>query len=108
MFWMSVHPVTLLLFVITLVISWKTKRKKNVLIALGGYIVILLVTASFFLPELIELTSAPYSDTIDASLQLRANRWVVLSLIRLGVLIVLGMNLLLGLTKTEQHAVGAK
>src|SRR5688572_415485 len=101
MFWMFVHPVTLLLFVITLVISWKTNRRRHLLIAIGGYVVILLATFSFFVPELLELTGTPYSHTVDASLQSRASRWVTLSLIRLAVLIVLAMNLLLGLTKPE-------
>jgi hypothetical protein len=101
LFWMFVHPVTLLLFVITLFFSWKSNRKNHVLIAMGGYIVILLATFSFFVPELLELIGTPYSDTVDASLQFRANRWVALSLVRLGVLMVLAMNLLLGLTKAE-------
>jgi len=100
-FWMSVHPVTLLLFVITLIVSWKTARRKNILIAMGGYVIILLTTFSFFVPELIALTGTPYSDTVDASLQTRGSRWITLSLIRLVVLLVLTMTLLLGLTKEE-------
>lgn len=108
MFWMLVHPVTLLLFVITLAVSWNTNRRKNVLIAMGGYVVILLVTFSFFVPELLELTGTPYSDTVDASLQSRASRWTTLSLIRLGLLIVLAMNLLVGLTKAEKLGSNAK
>src|SRR5687768_7076840 len=51
-FWKSVHPVTLLLFVITLVVSWKTNRRKHVLVAVGGYVVILLTTFVYFVPEL--------------------------------------------------------
>lgn len=101
MFWMPVHPITLLLFVITLVVSWKTVRRKNILIAMGGYVIILLTTFLFFVPELIELTGTPYSDTIDESLQSRGSRWIALSLVRLAVLIVLAMILLLGLTKAE-------
>jgi hypothetical protein len=102
LFWMFVHPVTLLLFVITLVVSWKTDRRKHVLITLVGYVIILLATFSFFVPELLELTGATYSDTVDASLQSRGSRWITLSLVRAGVLIVLAINLLLGLTKTEK------
>jgi hypothetical protein len=101
LFWMFVHPVTLLLFVITLVVSWKTDRRKHVLTTLVGYVIILLATFLFFVPELLELTGAPYSDTVDASLQSRGSRWITLSLIRAGILIVLAINLLLGLTKSE-------
>lgn len=102
LFWMFVHPVTLLLFVITLVVSWKTDRRKHVLVTLVGYVIILLATFSFFVPELLELTGATYSNTVDASLQSRGSRWITLSLIRAGVLIVLAINLLLGLTKAEK------
>jgi hypothetical protein len=104
MFWMSVHPVTLLLFVITLAVSWKTTRRKHVLIAMGGYVIVLLTTFTFFVPELVELTGTPYSDTVDASLQARGSRWITLSLIRGGVLIALAMVLLLGLTERDQNA----
>ncbi len=101
-FWMPVHPVTLLLFVITLFLSWKTDRKKNVLIVFGGYAFVLLVTFIYFVPELIDLTGTPYSDTIDESLQTRGDRWVALSLVRMAFLIVLALILLLGLTKGEK------
>lgn len=103
MFWIPVHPITLLLLVVTLVLSWKTRRRKNVLIPLAGYVVILLTTFTFFVPELMDLTGTPYSDTIDASLQSRGSRWIMLSLVRLAVLIVLAMALLLGLAKGEER-----
>ena len=99
MFWMPVHPVTLLLLVVTLVFTWKTERKKNVLITVAGYVAILLITFTFFVPELIDLTGTPYSDTADQSLQVRGSRWITLSLIRAGVLICLAITLLTGLTK---------
>ena len=105
---MSVHPVTLLLFVITLVVSWKTARKKPVLIAMTGYIIILIITSIYFVPELMELTGAPYNDSIDASLQFRGSRWITLSLIRAAILILLAVNLLLGLTKAETRIADAK
>lgn len=100
-FWMPVHPVTLLLLVITLVVSWKTKRRKHLLITMAGYVLILLATFSFFVPELLELTGTAYSDTVDPSLQARGSRWITLSLVRGGILIVLAINLLLGLTERE-------
>ena len=101
LFWMFIHPVTILLLVMTLIVSWKTNRRKPVLITMTGYIIILLATFSFFVPELLELTGTPYSDTVDPSLQVRGSRWITLSLVRAGVLIVLAINLLLGLTERE-------
>jgi hypothetical protein len=101
-FWQSVHPVTLLLFVITLILNWRASRRKNVLIALVGYVFILIATFIYFVPELLELTGTPYSDTVDPSLQDRGSLWITLSLVRGGILIILAFNLLLGLTESEK------
>jgi uncharacterized membrane protein len=101
-FWQSVHPVTLLLFVITLILNWRASRRKNMLIALVGYVLILIATFIYFVPELLELTGTPYSDTVDRSLQERGSLWITLSLVRGGILIILAFNLLLGLTESEK------
>lgn len=101
-FWTSIHPVTLLLMVITLIVSWKTARRKNLLITMTGYVIILLATFVYFVPELLELIGTPYQDTVDPSLQSRGSLWETLSLIRAGVLIVLAIVMFLGLTKGER------
>lgn len=101
-FWQSIHPVTLLLFIITLVFSWRTYRRRVILITLAGYIGILIATFIYFVPELLELTGTPFSDTVDTSLQERGNLWITLSLVRGGILIILAINLLLGLTERKQ------
>ena len=71
------------------------------LIALVGYVFILIATFIYFVPELLELTGTPYSNTVNPSLQERASLWETLSLVRGGILIVLALNLLLGLTEPE-------
>ncbi len=101
-FWMAIHPVTLVFMTITLILNWKTTRRKNVLIPMAGYVIILLTTFTFFVPELLDLTGTPYSDTVDPSLQSRGSRWVTLSLVRGGTLIVLAIILLLGLAKSDK------
>ena len=106
-FWTSIHPVTLLLMVITLIFTWKTARRKNLLITMTGYVIVLLATFSYFVPELLDLISSPYQDTVDPSLQSRGSLWITLSLLRAGVLIVLAIVLLLGLAKSEKVS-GAK
>jgi hypothetical protein len=100
-FWQSIHPITLLLFAITLIFCWRTHRRKFILIALTGYVLILAATFIYFVPELLDLTGTPYTDTVDPSLQSRGSLWINLSLVRGGVLIVLAINLLLGLTERE-------
>jgi hypothetical protein len=102
-FWIPIHPITLILFAITLTMSWKTQRRKHVLIPMAGYVLILATTFTFFVPELIDLTGTPYSNTVDASRSERADRWVTLSLIRGGVLFVMAFVLSMGLTKPEHN-----
>jgi hypothetical protein len=97
-FWQSVHPVTLILFIGTLIASWKSERRKYVLVPLVAYILILVATFSFFVPELLSLMATPYSDTIDEGLTHRANTWVNLSLARMVILFAAAVLLYMGLT----------
>lgn len=101
LFWMTIHPVTLLFFIVALVMHWRTPRKKNLLITFLSYVLILAITSVYFVPELIDITSTAYSTTPDASLTERAKLWEVLSIVRLFVLIVLAIILFLGLTKSK-------
>ncbi len=101
LFWMIIHPVNLVLFILTMVIHWRTARRKNLLIVFGTYILILVITSIYFVPELISITSAEYSTAADANLTERATMWETLSLVRLGVLVVLALLLLMGLTKSR-------
>jgi len=101
-FWKPIHPVTLLLFIATLASCWKSARKINVLAAFVGYFLVLVITAIYFVPELIAITTSVYSDQIDLGLAERASRWENLSLIRLSFLVILSMILFFGLTKSKQ------
>ena len=99
LFWMIIHPVNIILFVTTLIIHWKTKRIKNVAITLVAYCMILAITAVYFVPELLSITSTAFSSATDDDLTSRAALWEVLSLARLGVLMVLSIILFTGLSK---------
>ena len=98
-FWKMIHPITLLLFIATLIAFWKSVRRKNILVALVGYVAILAVTTVYFVPELLSIIESPYSDQPDAGLTARAQMWVTLSLVRLAVLVFLSVSLFLGLAK---------
>lgn len=100
-FWSAIHPVTLLLFVLNLIWSCKSPRRKHLLIPLVGYVLLLAATAVYFVPELLDLTGTEYADRIDADLVARGTRWEYLSLVRLIVLIGLAFVLFLGLTKAR-------
>jgi len=101
-FWIPIHPITMLLFLATLIVSWKTERKNAVATAFIGYLVVIAVTAIYFVPELIAITTTPYLDVIDSDLMNRAQMWESLSLLRLGVLIILSLTLFLGLAKSKE------
>jgi len=101
-FWMTIHPVTLVLFIITLILHWRTERKKTVLIAFSIYAAILVVTSIYFVPELMRIVNTPYSDTIDADLQKNAALWVNLSLVRLVIGLGACFLMISGLTRPEK------
>jgi hypothetical protein len=101
-FWMPIHPVCLVLFLINLVVFWKTDRRKALLIPFAGYFVVLIITAIFFVPELLAITGTPFAETTDAALTKRANLWEILSIIRMIFLIGLALVLFSGLTQSGE------
>lgn len=101
LFWMIIHPVNLVLFTLTLLFHWRSGRRKNIIIVLASYIVILITTALFFVPELISITNAPFSQTPDPELVQRAALWETLSIIRMAILAILAIILFTGLTKAN-------
>ena len=98
-FWAKIHPVTLLLFVVVAVLTWRTPRRLHVLVPLLGYIVILAVTSTYFVPELLAINATPYRDAVDPELLARSLRWERLSLVRLFVAVPLVLYLVVGLAK---------
>lgn len=99
LFWKIIHPVNLVFFALTLIFHWRSDRRKNVVIVLSSYILILIITAIYFVPELISITTTAFSPTPDPALTRRAGLWETLSLIRLAVLFILAIVLFMGLTK---------
>lgn len=102
LFWMIIHPVNLFLFAATLVAHWRSRSRKNILVVLATYVLILVITAIYFVPELISITTTAYSSKPDAELIKRATLWETLSLVRLAVLVILALVLFMGLTKTNK------
>lgn len=107
-FWMAIHPIAILLLVISLVLNWRTLRKKAIIAVLGGYVLILIITSIYFVPELIAIIHSPYQDTVDQALLERASLWETLSLVRLIFLLILSMMLLGSLTIPDQDIIAQK
>jgi hypothetical protein len=104
LFWKIIHPVNILLFVVALVFNRRYARRSNIIFVLTGYIIILVVTAIYFVPELMSITSTAFSAAGDPELVRRASLWELLSIIRLVILVVLSIKLFMGLTKTGERS----
>lgn len=107
-FWMGIHPVTILLLIGALIANWHTLRRKNILITLISYAVILAITSVYFVPQLMDFMETPASDSVDPSMVSRASMWEILSLVRLVFLIIIGYLLLSTLTKSGEALVVEK
>jgi hypothetical protein len=112
-FWMIVHPLLILSLIIALVMNWKSRpRRKLILISFVIYILVLIVSSLYFIPELVAFKHSPESNLSSAGWLGRGQRWQRLSWIR-GTTMYTGiLPLLLALTKpdsiqTESAAVAA-
>ena len=98
-----IHPFTILFSVLALAANWKnTERRKYMVYAIGIYVVALIATFTYFIPEIKAFISSNQNTSVPASEWLsRGQRWLQLSWIR-GSFMFLGfMLMLLALTKTN-------
>jgi len=107
-FWIPIHPITLVLLTIAMLLNWRTDRQKYIRAAIGGYVLVLAATFVYFVPELVAITGSTYSTTVNPDLTSRANRWEFLSLVRLCGLVLLAVILLFGLTKSAESRINTR
>jgi len=100
-FWMPIHPLNVILLLTSLILNWNTERRKFILLTIGGYFLVLVATFIYFVPELMSIVQSSYSAVVDAELTRRAKNWELFSLVRLGVIMILAVSLLLGLSKSS-------
>lgn len=94
-FWMTFHPLLILSLAASLVLNWKLQqRRKLIAIAFGMYAAILVVTALFFVPELLAFAESAESNLPASEWLERGQRWEKLSWIR-GALMYVGFGLVL-------------
>jgi len=99
-FWMTVHPLLILSLIVALVLSWKAKsRRKLILISFVIYFVVLVITQIYFLPELMAFERSPESNVLRSEWIARGQRWQTLSWLRGAVMYAGILPLLLALTK---------
>ena len=99
-FWMTIHPLLILSLIVALVLNWKSKsRRKLILTSLAIYFLVLVVTQIYFLPELGAFAHSPESNVSPSEWLARGQRWQRLSWTRGGVMYAGILPLLLALTK---------
>lgn len=101
-FWTTLHPLLILSLLAAFFLNWKfAARRKLIAITLAIYTAVLLVTAVYFVPELLAFADSANSTLPDAEWFARGHRWLKLSLVR-GVFCFLAfIALLLALAKSE-------
>ena len=99
-FWLTIHPLLILSLIVTLVLNWKSKsRRKLIVVSVAIYFLVLVVTQIYFLPELAAFEQSPQSKVSPSEWLVRGQRWQKLSWIRGSVMYAGIFPLLLALTK---------
>jgi hypothetical protein len=101
-FWLLIHPLAILSLIISLALNWKVRaRRKLIAIPLIVYVLVIVVTQLYFLPELRAFHNSPNLNLSPAEWYARGQHWQYLSWTR-GTLIGLSVvPLLLALLVRE-------
>lgn len=100
-FWITIHPLLILSLIVALFLNWKSEtRRKLILISFAIYIVVLVISQLYFIPELVAFERSPESGSSPAEWFARGQRWQRLSWIRGAVMYAAILPLLFALTKS--------
>ncbi|MFA1821907.1 hypothetical protein ACDX78_17280 [Virgibacillus oceani] len=111
-FWMPLHMIVQVVIITALILCWKDKKRRNLMLLLIGlYILLRVPTFMYFIPELeyfrATSTTAPWTQEI----QDRADRWVLFSIGRttaIAASYVLAWMTLNHRTKSKVHIQSSK
>jgi hypothetical protein len=82
-FWMIIHPLLILSLVVTLALNWRSRaRRKLILISFAVYALVIVISMTYFIPELIAFERSPGSSVTPAEWLARGQRWQRLSWLR--------------------------
>ena len=103
-FWTTLHPLLILSLLSAFFLNWKfAARRKLIAVTLAIYTAVLLVTALYFVPELMAFADSANSTLPDAEWFMRGHRWQKLSLIRGAFCLIAFIPLLLALARPESE-----
>ena len=99
-FWVIIHPLLIISLAAALVFNWKASaRRKLIAVSFAVYVIVLLISLFYFVPELVLFKHSPES-TIPATEWLaRGRRWQRLSWLRGLTMYLAFVPLLIALTK---------
>jgi hypothetical protein len=99
-FWMTIHPLLVLSLVVSLVLNWGTReRRRLILFSLAVYVLVIVVSALYFIPELVAFERSPQSSIPAAEWLARGRRWQRLSWVRGAMMYASFLPLLFALAK---------
>lgn len=97
-FWELIHPLLIFFLIIALVSNWRLKaRRKFIGISIALYVLALVATALYFVPELGNFANSPHLSVSPAEWLARGQRWQRLSWLRGAVIYIGFVPLLLAL-----------
>lgn len=101
-FWLLIHPLAILSLIISLALNWKIRaRRKLIAIPLGVYVLAIVVTSLYFVPELRAFSNSPNLAVSPAEWYARGQRWQHLSWTRGTIMGLSYIALLLALAWRE-------
>jgi hypothetical protein len=103
-FWLSIHPLLILSLIISLISNWRfPPRRKLITLTFAVYVVVLIITQLYFLPELFAFARSSQSSLTSDEWQMRTNRWQLLNIVRGVVIFANFFPLLFALTRTRNN-----
>jgi hypothetical protein len=105
-FWFIIHPLLIISLVAALVLNWKSaSRRRLIAISFVVYVVMLLISVFYFIPELVLFKNSPQSTVPATEWLARGRRWQRLSWLRGLAVYIAFVPLLIALTKRMDDSV---
>jgi hypothetical protein len=105
-FWAIIHPLLIISLSAALVLNWKSgSRRKLIAVSFAVYVIILLISMFYFVPELVLFRNSPQSTVPAAEWLARGRRWQRLSWLRGLAMYLAFVPLLLALAKPTDNSV---
>lgn len=104
MFWMLIHPLTILSLIVSLAANRRDHSRRNMIVlSLLVYLVVIVATYIYFVPELLAFQNSPNLGGSEAEWLVRGDRWQHLSWIRGTIMFLAFIPLLFALSSRAKE-----